>query len=39
VTNKRYAESAGALVASGVGYAWNSYGAPATYGADVTVRF
>jgi len=39
VLNKRYMESGTCLVALGLGSCWAAYGAPATFGADVTVRF
>jgi len=39
ILNKRYMESGTCLVALGLGTCWAAYGAPATYGADVTIRF
>ena len=39
ILNKRYMESGTCLVALGLGSCWAAYGAPATYGADVTIRF
>ena len=39
VLDKRYKESGTCLVALGLGSCWAAYGAPATYGMDVTVRF
>ena len=39
ILNKRYYETASAIVTLGLGYGWANFGAPATYGADVTFRF
>lgn len=39
ILDKRYKESGTCLVALGLGSCWAAYGAPATYGGDVTVRF
>jgi|GEM_PF-2927150 len=39
ILNKRYMESGTCLVALGLGSCWAAYGNPATYGADVTIRF
>lgn len=39
ILDKRYKESGTCLVALGLGSCWAAYGAPATYGVDVTVRF
>ena len=39
ILDKRYKESGTCLVALGLGSCWAAYGAPATYGMDVTVRF
>ena len=39
ILNKRYYETASAITTLGLGYGWANFGAPATYGADVTFRF
>lgn len=39
VLNKRYKESGTCLVSLGLGSCWAAYGAPSTYGGDVTIRF